>query len=395
MNHLNQPSTVKDWVEHYLKQHAQIDYNRTVRFDGQPSTMALLQSALLLESIDTKSKIPESGLRGAIDIILAAHDAQIVQRYTDKLKFNPAFGDDSIQIWLKAVTGKVDELDVAIVKHFIWQVKRKMMGLDTDYELMPVVCGRTGSGKSKAVERLIAPLKELTDGRDFSAFADTREHFVFTRMYVVLMDEMARADMTEASAYKKIITSKSISWRPLHTNTLTVAPMVSTFIGTSNSTINDIILDTTSARRFWQIDSLDLCDWAAVNSIDYNALWQSVDALAAAPILPYWDRVQAVQHNVLRHKTAVEEWYADGWTTHPTKTIGAKEAYEAFRAWADTHNQGTKVSSTRFGRELTKFPGVTKEHTRTGTVYGIARLPNNPGTLTLLSKVKAPPESEE
>lgn len=375
----NPPVHAEEFVKQLCSARANIRYNRIITLDGKPANIRLLEGRLILDARILQHKFTDATIKYALEQYLQENDARIVERYASAVSFSPLQTDEPLRAWVKAVTGVENELDVTVMKHFIWQVKRKMHGLPVEYELMPVICGQTGSGKSRAVERLIEPLRELAEvGRDFDIFTDVREHFIFHRAYIVALDEMAKADSTDVNAIKQVISAKDISYRVLYTQGSAVGRMVSTFIGTSNNFLNEVILDPTSARRFWQLESAPKADWMTINSIDYSALWRCVDeSVEQSPIRPVWKDVQDKQHTEFRYKTAVEDWFEGGWEVEKPddkgKWVGtrASAAFEAFHAWALAANQGQKISSRRFGSELLRIAGVERTKRANGAYYSV------------------------
>ena len=76
------------------------------------------------------------------------------------------------QIGSKQLQETILPLDIAVVKHFVWQVKRKLIGLPVDHHIMPILFGKSGGGKSVAIHKLVEPLKELTLETNMSVFQD-------------------------------------------------------------------------------------------------------------------------------------------------------------------------------------------------------------------------------
>ena len=49
-----------------------------------------------------------------------------------------------------------------ILKHFIWQIKRKLWKKPVKEDIMPDFVGATGAGKSYNLLKLLEPIEELT-----------------------------------------------------------------------------------------------------------------------------------------------------------------------------------------------------------------------------------------
>ena len=94
----------------------------------------------------------------------------------------------------------------------------------------------------------------------------------------------------------------------MRTNALEKAPQNLTFIGCSNSlSVAELIRDTTGTRRFAGLHTKHDMDWQVVNSIDWQAVWQSVDEKAEDPITPFKAKLDAVQAED-RLETPFEAW---------------------------------------------------------------------------------------
>jgi hypothetical protein len=281
---------------------------------------------------------------------------------------------DEIERWVEAVTGERNPHDIAVMTHFIWQVKRKLHGMPVEWHIMPILFGPTGSGKTEAVRALLAPIRELTDcPQDMQVLGDSREGFIFAKYYVVFFDELARADRVDVSALKNKITCDTISYRVLGTNTKVTNPNVATFIGASNHFVDTIIQDPTSARRFWQIETQARVDWHTVNTLDYVGMWQSVSHEEAAPILPHIDEIRNIQETELRSKGVVEQWLESVGAVWGEKAADApglmsNGLYQDFILWCEGQRMRSVPTQTAFGRELSRL-GIVKKRLNKCNVY--------------------------
>ena len=124
------------------------------------------------------------------------------EQLKDNIKFdNSPFDFEAL---MEVVTGNRSHLDVAILKHFIWQTKRKMFKKEVKYHTMPVYVGRSNSGKSYHIRNhLLQPISEIVyfDG-DFKKLVDSREAFNLCTNYVYFMDEMSKADHADVESIK-------------------------------------------------------------------------------------------------------------------------------------------------------------------------------------------------
>ena len=210
--------------------------------------------------------------------------------------------------WVRAVTGRADPVDVAVMLHFLWQVKRRVMGLEVHHDLMPILVGRQGDGKTWAVKRLIAPLQELVLGVSATTLTDDRCRRVLSQYVVGTWDEMQGGNKADVAALKHIITADTVFYRQLGGHDFVVLPKSISFIATSNDPVADIIPDTGGARRYYEMLSRSpKCDWDELNSIPYLLLWQAVSHRDPAPIEPHLDEVRRRQQGLV-HKDPVTLW---------------------------------------------------------------------------------------
>jgi hypothetical protein len=201
----------------------------------------------------------------------------------------------AVHIW----TGEVDEMDIAVMKHFFRQTKRKLLGLPVDHDLMIALYGNvTDTGKSTAIRKILEPL--LTAGlateTNLDCFGESREHYLFVEYPVIFLDEMGGLKKLDEASFKRILTAKKINYRRPGTNTSVIGPMISVFIASVNTPIAELIKDPTCARRLYQMNACeDQFDWDAINKMDVNALWQSVDEKGPCPVSALWKDIRRRQ----------------------------------------------------------------------------------------------------
>lgn len=184
---------------------------------------------------------------------------------------------NELEKWLVAVTGKADPVDAAVMRHFIWQVKRKMLKLPVVYHICPIFFGKQGGGKTTAIQKLISPAHEVVIELGPDEATDSRALSGFTDHYICFFDEMANMARVEMEALKRLITSEKLSFRPLNKNEIRTVEQNCSFIGASNKSLQEVVYDPTGLRRFYELASLDICDFDAVNGINYLAIWGDVD----------------------------------------------------------------------------------------------------------------------
>lgn len=301
----------------------------------------------------SEAVIQQTTSLSTIDSVLLEFVEDNKQKQVEKFKKTVAFNKDVVVDFDKlvnAITPNKDGLAEVIIKHFIWQVKRKLFKYeDVTYHMMPVFVGRSGSGKSEFIRRLLSPVKDLAymDG-DFKKLVDSREAFNLANYYIYFIDEMSKADMADVESIKNKITSKDIVYRKLGTNLNGGGSNITSFIGAANVDIHQIIKDPTSSRRFFQIDTYDRMDWKTINEIDYVQLWQSVDENQQQPyILEKLPEIETMQ-KTMKYKLPIEYFIEDkavSCTNYTnSQSIDIYRLFKLYQAWAwDT---GHKITMT-------------------------------------------------
>lgn len=208
------------------------------------------------------------------------------------------------------------DLAVACGQHFIWQVKRKQLGLPVSHHLMIIVYSAAqGSGKTTFVRRLAGPLKELASADVLiSDFVDRRSGDVYGYP-VVIIDDMEQITGAAVAYLKSLLTSRATNRRKLFTSHATTTRQLATLIGTANRPVHELVDDDTGHRRFVMMPFRngnvakggDAAIWEVVNSLDYERLWLSVDAYADSPILPHLADLHMFQ-NIDRPIPKLQKW---------------------------------------------------------------------------------------
>ena len=238
-----------------------------------------------------------------VEEIVEKKRKELIESFRHKIDLN-----DNLTKFCKALTGSDNEVDRAVLYHFIWQVKRKMFGLKVYDHLMTIVYGTQKIGKSEAIKKLLSPIHDLYVSAKFVSITDERKSKSFERNFVMFFDEMQGATRADIENVKEKVTSDRIAYRPLFTNDEEQVDNNCSFIGTSNKPLYRLIRDETGMRRFYQINAKQKCDWEAINKIDYMAIWLDVDEELETPITRAFADVIKEQQEDNREKHSVELW---------------------------------------------------------------------------------------
>jgi hypothetical protein len=284
-------------------------------------------------------------------------------------------GQQAASEYLRAVTGGVDPTDLAVFRHWVWTVKRQASGMHVDHHVMPVIVGGQGSGKTTAAGLLVKPLAELALNIDVSYMTDERRVRALAHLVVGRWEEMSGAARADLETLKRQITDPTISYRPMRSNSTVVLPRTCSFIGTSNIPVQDLVQDTTGARRFYELKTPARCDWSRLADIDPLDVWACVSETEPAPASAVLSAMREQQADLV-HKDAVslwlegESWGAmqvrdpDGDLDHPQRIqLGYhnpahgetfEEVSARFRHWCQVVGQpplGSKVLAARLRQE--------------------------------------------
>lgn len=281
----------------------------------------------------------------------AAARAALIQKLT------PYAGDnDEIAKWLKGIVKNPSELDEVVIKHFIWQVKRKMLGLPVVYHICPIFFGKQNGGKTTSIQKLISPAADVVLELGPDEATDQRAKAGFEKNYVCFFDEMANMARVEMESLKRLITSERLSYRPLHTNTVKTVEQNCSFIGASNKSLQEVIYDPTGLRRFYEFVCLDRCDFEVINSTDYTRLWAGIDGHLERGYL------EPLLQNLQEHQT---ERVTEDEVSHfvretglqlpgPTKPMAAAALYNSYVVWRAQAGHAVKpaLAINTFGARL-------------------------------------------
>jgi hypothetical protein len=366
-----------NFIENYIIQNiVTVDLAGNWFINGKSTNQAYLEDLIFCEALARKRTVDscsQKTINAHLNIWLESEKENLLVDLRNHIKF----GGESPELerWLKAIRPEADETDLAVMRHWIWQVKRKIFSRSVENHLMPVFCGLTNTGKSVAIRKLIAPLRIVSSTTDLKRLADSREDFLLIRNYIMFLDEMAKANNADVETIKTKITEEFIEYRKLGSNATVKGPQNSTFIGTSNYNVIDIIKDPTSARRFYEIWINGRCDWDTINLIDYLAIWRSIDEANEEGFYKAASSEIRNRQEVIRDRDSVEEWLEE-FSLKPQDTTGDITA-ESWALYENYINYMTRQKRERYVVSHNKFGRLMGAHTiktrkETGVFYKVS-----------------------
>jgi hypothetical protein len=301
---------------------------------------------------DKVSVIPEKMMQKALDELISSkkityriETINSLQCKTEDLSETKRF--------IQALTGKVTDEDLAVLSHWMWQVKTKMKQGSPSYHIMPIFFGKQEGGKTVALNKLIGPINNFRLNISLEQMTDDRYFKAMSENFVIVFDEMERADRTDIDALKKQVTIDFNDYRPLGTNSVFKVRQACSFIGATNRPVAEQIVDSTGMRRFWQVDCMDKLDWNVLNSINYTAMWQGIDENRVdGYILDKINEIRAKQQGLVAKEEL--QMFIESKSLDSTKTgkkVTSEDLYREYKFWSQD-NGFKPMNNVWFGRKM-------------------------------------------
>jgi len=309
--------------------------------------------------------------RGAVDSYINKwmdeEQERIVNRTREKIRY--VGENDELGKYVGLITAKDKELTEAVLRQFIYNVKIKLNRNHPKFIIMPVFVGPQGVGKSMAVQKLLEPIKHMSAPVNFDIFKDSREFKgTFGEKLVLEFDEMTQAKKADIEAVKNKITAERINYRVLGTTQNATLFNMSSMIGSSNSTLVDLLYDDTGKRRFYELVCKTENFWKDIEDIDGLAIWQSVDISKEPPILDFLERLQNAQQSY-KNLNSVEEFLIDeGLVPEQGDATFKIKRDELYKQYADSMALQKRTPFTR-NKFYKKCRNVLTEETTGSRVY--------------------------
>lgn len=245
----------------------------------------------------------------------------------------------------------------AVMKKFIWQVKRKTRGLTVSDHLMPIIYGEQGAGKSMMITTFLKPLAGCFKEISVTLLTDGKTNDIYDYP-VLFLEELAEVQEASPETLKKVLTGSDINNRTFQTQSTAAIKQLSTFIAATNKRVQTMIRDETGMRRYVELTMMGPTDRDVLNAINFDLLWQSVDEEAADPMLPFTLELKNIQE-AMRVKSSVEEFLEDEFkllamdkTTVEDGYIKPAMFYRYYEEWCSRYghkamNKGNFVEKAR------------------------------------------------
>lgn len=248
------------------------------------------------------------------------------------------------------------DLDLAVSAQWHLNVKRKLFGMPTWWEMMVILVGAQGGGKTWITTKYhLKPLRDYTnDGMAVDEAIDSRVLKQLTNHYVMFFDEMSGVQRTDMERLKNLITSSEVAYRPMYSNNIEKLRNNSSFMGASNNPIGLLLTDRTGMRRFYELKCAPKCDISAAETIDYEALWRGIDETKKSyvdDLLPQLRETQAEYKAVDEVALFVEHYGLRPEGDEDTSSIETKVLYGDYKEWSTQHGHPV-LQANFFGKKL-------------------------------------------
>lgn len=269
---------------------------------------------------------------------------------------------------VEAISVGSQPLTVATLQHFIWQVKRKMLGKPVAYHMMPILYGvKQGTGKTTAITNFLKPISTdyIYSGLTFDKMGDDRYYPLYELYPVIFFDEMPKTNKADVELIKTVVTSATLNGRILGKHLYKNYAQRSTFIGATNATPDMLVKDTSGMRRFHYIEARADMDWEVISKFDAELIWQSVDECQnEVYIAPYKKELEIVQEET-RDKDILECFIEEGYLIaggpHPGDAFVTRHAYDVFREYAERSGHVKNIIALQtFNKQLLNRYGFSK-----------------------------------
>lgn len=378
-------------VDKAQRSYVEITNEAWLDYQQQRTAWNITQMQLQPNQRNIVKGFPEGDLTKAAIVLAGQEKAKARQATKELLKCEKEDLSHSVT-FVRSLIGHEDKCSEAIIQHWMWMVKNKMLGRKVNDHIMPIFYSlEGGTGKSESVELLVGPLKEYRLDMKLSNLSDERNFQTMSENYIVVADEMQHADRADIDGVKNCITSKMFSSRILGKNEHVRLFNSIALIGTTNKPVDEIIIDT-GMRRFWQINVQPASEaiFKIRNEIDYVAMWKGIDENRVGGYIgPYKMEISEKQEALIT-KDLVQIFAEQSGLTvidpNETKDVTSSEMYTAYKSWCE--DQGAKpLNNVWLGKKLSNLGFKPKSTTRGGKPFNVYTINKNAQVFSVVENI--------
>jgi hypothetical protein len=181
-----------------------------------------------------------------------------------RVQYNPDYREypaGYIAQYLQAMKCETDlNVSVAVIMHWMWQVKRFLFGKDVvDPLFLNIFGSEQGIGKSYFAKLIMRPFNGFHRGANLSEVLDDRTYSSWAKMYIMHFEELAKGKLENnqvgdvVAALKRILTDTYVTYRELGSHHHPVLKRTASALATANHSVIRVLPDDTGMRRFFEI----------------------------------------------------------------------------------------------------------------------------------------------
>ena len=326
-----------------------------------PSDLTELQNSIRACAIDNhlgKSAKMDDIKCILTDMALNANGKRVAA-ILDKIRYNPesiaaadkAF-DDLHDVW-KIKQSK--EVLKTITRHWMWQVKCKLIGKEPKWAIWPNFFGGTALGKTSLLNEIASPFGDFALTTSISKLLDEERQMVkLTNSYIINLDELSvnnreslyadkegQLGRDQQATLKSLLTQVKMQTRLMGGQRQTTRRITFSAISSANEHLADIIYDEKTMRRYFEfVCTVDrITDFTKLEEIKTHVLdmWQSVDENLEDgywhPGCDVWDEIAKEQSKYYPSNTTTGMWIKDAHVVAGTIDDHEKamDLYEEYR----------------------------------------------------------------
>ncbi len=239
---------------------------------------------------ETHSKLEVKNIADSLSVIIDQLAFEKKEQIRNKIAFDPSTPDrfDDLMDAMRITENR--EIQKNAIKHYLWQIKRKLWGHEPAYHFMLILfTNRQAFGKSWFLRQFHTPISEVYANITGDRIRDQFGADLFESYFVACFDELAQLGKTDINLLKEFVTRKNSVQRIMYSQVTKVNNQNATLCGTTNRPINQIIYDPSGMRRWWQID---------LNSKDHDTMdFEKMNHWASQEFLDFWKAIDESEEN--------------------------------------------------------------------------------------------------
>jgi hypothetical protein len=303
---------------------------------------------------DRVQSVPKGLIEDAVHIVVEREWRLHLEKIGSHLGYSSVLEDSAeVKNFVDACVAQPSQVELNVLRHWMWQVKRKLIGKPVTNHLMIVFTGKQGAGKSTAIDILMKPLEAYRLDMAVPALADERNYHSLSRSFVVVCDEMHGCAKADIESLKHIVTARSISARKLFTNSRDILEQSASFIGSSNKPVELLVRDDSGMRRFFSMDCAEKMNWELLNAVSAENMWRSVDENRDEGYLSGVLEELRGRQEEMRHRDSVESYLDEtgALTGKPQKIVSVRDVFSDYVDWCK-ESAATPFDKTYFSKRV-------------------------------------------